>query len=384
MPIEFPCPQCGSTLRTPDGTTGKQAKCPQCQAVAVIPAASNPGAGDGENPFAKPAASPSESSNPFSAPGSGSSASSPFAAGYQDSANPYASPREAEAAVTTYHVGELVHRRLDFGDVAGTTWRIFSENFGMMLLGGLVMLGVLFGWNIISTIVTAIAQAALGIGPFANGGPGGPPAINDIGSLIGYIILQFVTGMVGIVVWAFLQAGMSLYMLDAPRGNPLQVGKIFTGGKYILRIFGFNFLTFLVIYGAVGIWFLIAVLAAQQNETRILVGVFGGGITVIALSVVLLMLGFTPLFIVDRNEGIFSAMKNSWQFMKGNFLVVFGLYIVMTLLCFLVTLFTCLIGYFGALPFLLLLQVMMYFMATGQPVVEQKKITRDNPAPDFS
>ena len=42
MPIEFRCSVCGKLLRVADGAAGKQAKCPACQAVQLIPGASSP------------------------------------------------------------------------------------------------------------------------------------------------------------------------------------------------------------------------------------------------------------------------------------------------------------------------------------------------------
>ena len=36
MPITFNCP-CGKTLRVPDDSAGKRAKCPACSAVVAIP-----------------------------------------------------------------------------------------------------------------------------------------------------------------------------------------------------------------------------------------------------------------------------------------------------------------------------------------------------------
>ena len=39
MPIEFNCPACQSRIRTPDGSAGKMARCPQCGAVATVPIA---------------------------------------------------------------------------------------------------------------------------------------------------------------------------------------------------------------------------------------------------------------------------------------------------------------------------------------------------------
>jgi hypothetical protein len=41
MPITFNCP-CGKTLRVPDSSAGKRAKCPLCSAVVAIPAPEPP------------------------------------------------------------------------------------------------------------------------------------------------------------------------------------------------------------------------------------------------------------------------------------------------------------------------------------------------------
>jgi hypothetical protein len=47
MPIEFRCSQCGKLLRTGDDTAGRQAQCPECEAIGTVP---TPPAGG--NPFA--------------------------------------------------------------------------------------------------------------------------------------------------------------------------------------------------------------------------------------------------------------------------------------------------------------------------------------------
>jgi hypothetical protein len=65
MAIEFRCPQCQRLLQTPDSTAGKQAKCPDCGAICVIPAASVPPPESG--PPIEPA--PGQEGSPF-APGS--------------------------------------------------------------------------------------------------------------------------------------------------------------------------------------------------------------------------------------------------------------------------------------------------------------------------
>jgi DNA-directed RNA polymerase subunit RPC12/RpoP len=96
MSIEFYCSGCQSKLRTPDGSAGKGARCPNCGNIELVPEASAPSAPPdpippvaegfpvhGDHESAKP-----NSGNPFSSlpqPGS----DNPFA-GRQASMNPYA------------------------------------------------------------------------------------------------------------------------------------------------------------------------------------------------------------------------------------------------------------------------------------------------------
>lgn len=42
MPIVFSCAQCQEPLRAPDGTEGRQVRCPGCQAIATVPAGTAP------------------------------------------------------------------------------------------------------------------------------------------------------------------------------------------------------------------------------------------------------------------------------------------------------------------------------------------------------
>lgn len=108
MPILFSCASCGRSLRTPDGSEGKQAKCPDCGALTRIPSPYEAGVSSGEPIQTEspskldPAAEASESDIPLAnaspfASTSGESLSpfadfsgpSPFAT---KEANPYAAP----------------------------------------------------------------------------------------------------------------------------------------------------------------------------------------------------------------------------------------------------------------------------------------------------
>ena len=42
MSISFDCHSCGRTMRAPDGSEGKRARCPSCQEVVTVPSADEP------------------------------------------------------------------------------------------------------------------------------------------------------------------------------------------------------------------------------------------------------------------------------------------------------------------------------------------------------
>lgn len=76
MPINFSCPGCSKTLRVADENAGKLARCPDCGAVATIPATSSP---------ADPAPI---TSTPISTPSSGISSGFPTTAPSVSDSNP--------------------------------------------------------------------------------------------------------------------------------------------------------------------------------------------------------------------------------------------------------------------------------------------------------
>jgi phage FluMu protein Com len=57
MSIEFRCPQCNRLLRTGDDTAGKQAKCPECGTITVVPDSQEPPATYGMPPSGMTASS---------------------------------------------------------------------------------------------------------------------------------------------------------------------------------------------------------------------------------------------------------------------------------------------------------------------------------------
>jgi hypothetical protein len=79
MPIEFRCNECGKLLRTDDETVGRQAQCPECGAISIVPSLTAPSEtppspfapSAGGNPFGiGPAADAENSDNSYQSPAS--------------------------------------------------------------------------------------------------------------------------------------------------------------------------------------------------------------------------------------------------------------------------------------------------------------------------
>lgn len=348
MPIEFNCTQCGNPLRTPDGTEGRQAKCPQCGAVMQIP-------------FAASAAP-----QPTPAPGP----ASPFApepqAGEQQGWNPYASPSIGgeSAQQRTGSVGELAPTRIDFNEVLGATWRIFRAQMGTCVIAGLVVIGLYIGLFFVAGVLGAIA--AIGQGPQFVPGPAGPPGApfavqtNPMAELLGNII-----GWLG---GAWIQMGVTVCFLKIARGQPASAGDLFTGSPFYSRG-----LVVMGIYTGVAV---AATLVGFVNNDAMTNGAADivGGIVSFILS---LFFALALPFIVDRNLSAGDALSKSMQFMDGNKLTLFGIELVTGIVGGLFCVFTCGIGILFFVPFVNLLPAVLYLQAAGQPTADVR------PAPAY-
>jgi len=105
MPIEFRCSGCQRTLRTPDDSAGKQARCPECGAIVLVPQGQGmPAASAATGPQTAPGFSgPGE--NPYRSP-SGYVFQSPFAAPISD-VQAYAASRLAGPATGLIVIGSI-------------------------------------------------------------------------------------------------------------------------------------------------------------------------------------------------------------------------------------------------------------------------------------
>lgn len=102
MSIDFPCSNCGRTLRTPDDTAGRQAQCPECRAMTTVPSAAAAG-GAAAGPAAPlPGGEGPRREEPSMSPFRPAKASSEPA-----TLNPYQSPEQSGVAPTPFGSDQL-------------------------------------------------------------------------------------------------------------------------------------------------------------------------------------------------------------------------------------------------------------------------------------
>ena len=321
MAIEFRCTQCSKLLRTGDDTAGKQAKCPGCGTVMTIPAGAA-GAGG--------ALPPLSNDNPFGAVGS----QPPFPA---DSGNPYQSPNPFATIGAIPSHGAIVPGTLDLGDVLGRTWTLYKADFGMCLAAALIVLVLNIGANMVSNFV-----------PIA-----GP---------IACLLFQ---------IW--IEIGLALFFLKKARGQHVEIVEVFAGWPYFGKVLLATLLIVAIVFGIVLVCVapLALVGVAISKDMAVVLGVAGGLVAAVLICYVSLMLSQFRYLILDRNMGVIESLKTSKDLMEGNKLTLFLIGLVAGVAAVLLSILTCGIGYLIVLPYLAMMNAVIYLTITSQLTAEQ-------------
>lgn len=360
MAIEFRCPQCSALLRTPDETAGKKAKCPQCGTIADIPASPEPPREAAAIPRAELPSAGWSADNPFGdRTGPAAAAQSPF-----ETANPYAPPplHEPSPLGAAQGAGPLQATPIGFEELFRRTWQFFSPNFGPCALVGLVMLGLLIGFQAVSMAMGFAAQAS------------GEPVL--------VIVFQGMNQLLSFLLQTWLNMGIAYVGIRLVRTGQVQVSDFFAIGPYYLRGLGMTLLIALLAFGAVVICLLpaLAVLLAQggpdgvrAEPIPIIVAISLGVLAaVVAVTWIMLQAYLGYPFIVERNMGVFEALRHSDLYMRGNKLVMFAVLLLVAMASGLFTCATCYVGIIFVYPYGGVLTAVAYLTATGQFRIEPK------------
>ena len=321
MPIEFHCPTCQKRLRTPDGTEGRQATCPGCEAVCTIPTVS----------------------------GSGAAMASQRPPGLE-SINPYAAPSaESEIgdrrSIGTMEPRPLQHCRISLTEVLSESWRQFRNN-----LGGMALFGVAVIAPFIAVMVVAAGLLLAMKGEFSE-------------TEFNVILLPFN------FVWSIAVLYSSVRMgLNSSRGiQPVLQGTI-SFGHHIGRIVLFMVVMMLIYLACFGV---LGAVAAVMGMFGGFIGLMIAIVMSFILAILLLFYFFiplviTPFFIVDYDHDLWTSMQLSRQYMKQNVGQTFLLYMITAVGSIPVMIFTLYLGVILVMPFMALMFAQIYMFSTGQ------------------
>ena len=329
MPVEFPCPECNQLLRTPDESAGQKAKCPMCSAVVDVPMETAP--------TQETAPPPPPSFTPPPTPSSD---------------NPYAAPNAGPPKTTLTDFGvELTPSIIDFGTILNRSWTIFTSNFGILLLFGVVLIAIGFVGNFVGmpfAILPVLAPDNVAV----------------------MIVAQILQQVAGLVVGAAVMAVAIKFIMAFLRGHNEPFSAAFQIWPVVLPSMGVQLLLMLFILvlaaGVIGIPAGIAFLVTQQPEPATIAAFIGMMFFIPIYFAVLLRYALTQFLVVDQGQGVMESLRESARFTAGNKMTILGIFFVMGLGSIVVMIFTCFIGIIAVYPFGVLTTAMIYVCSTNQ------------------
>ena len=332
MPIEFRCTGCQQQLRVPDESAGKNAKCPKCGAVVVVPSALGapfPGlaspAPQPQPQFPVSPPVPPPGSSPFGdSPGLGAN---PFGqtakplGGGGGAPNPYASP-QAAAYQPQFATpgGPIVNQQVSVEQIFNYAWQIWQVN-----------LGLLVGVTLVAAVITNGASYLMQGAEFALRENDAPEAA---------IAVSLLNSALGVVIQTFLGIGQTQIMLKLVRRQPAEFSELFSGGPMFLPMLGFN-----ILYGlAIGLGFVLLIVP----------------------GIILLLMWWPAYYLVlERKAGVIESFSVVTTVTQNNW----GTAFVMALLSFGIMVLGCLalcIGVLFAAPLVSVMWATAYLMMSGQ------------------
>ena len=317
MPIEFQCPSCNHRLRVPDEAAGKQAQCPECQAINSVPM-------EPANPL------PDRNlPSPFSDEQYASLSTA------TTSENPFATP----AMTNDYQTGALnqvapwPNPKLQAAYSVSSAWNLFRRH-------ALIMIGAFVLVYIMQQVLEAIQQQTM-IALSFGGGP------QDPAETAVFAAAMFCVMVLRLFVQTFFSVGLVRINLEIARGRTPKFGLLVSGGPWLLRC-----------AGATVLYWLMVILA---SIALIVPGVYLG-------------MKFWPYmhFIVDKDCTIREAFSRSSVATQHNMgetlimmLIAVGLFILgLLMLC---------LGLFVTMPIIGLAWTIGYLMITAQPFYQANR-----------
>jgi DNA-directed RNA polymerase subunit RPC12/RpoP len=333
MAIEFRCASCQQLLRVSDDSAGKNARCPKCSSLVLVPAAGvatpelpaglppaplapvppappKPPAGPPAWQFGDPAQPSGGAGNPFS-PSSSAAAPNPYAA---------SAPAWQPQMPMPHASGAIVPQRVGVDPIFNYAWQVWKQNLGLLAGTTLVVLLISapidFATNFIETMLRRDGDdAAAGL-------------VGLLGSILGFL------------VDTYLGIGQALIALKLARGQRAEFGDLFSGGSRYLPVLGGSLLGGIV----AGVAFLLCIVPG-----------------------VILCLMFWPFYylVVDNKYGVMDSFGVANKITEGNWGTAFLLWLLSIVIGLCGFLALC-VGIIFAIPLITMLWTTAYLMMSGQ------------------
>lgn len=339
MTIEFRCPNCEKKLKTGDDKAGRVAKCPQCGSSVTVPA----NAASAEEDFEEFPAFDDFDAGPqpplrTKRSRTATQVACPMCGAANDAASDrcYACGEELPVSGETTSVARPGRGLLDIGQALSDGWAVFRDQ-----LGGLLALCIVTFFVMVAAVIPVYMLFFGGLVAIiaAGGGPNAQPP------LVLFALLQIVfMVLLQIVIW-FFSIGFTRALLLLVRRKELNVGAIFSGGRYYWLMFLNSFVVFLITQGPN--------LIGQVLQQA---GVQGGGGPLAAVGLVLILFSVAisavvypciwpyTYLIVDERSGVMTGLdplKKALQITPGSRLASFALFLLLGVINFVGVLALC-------------------------------------------
>jgi hypothetical protein len=323
MPIEFRCPACQQQLRVPDESAGKNAKCPKCGTIAVIPSANFETASPPPFPPLPPPPPsqpppPPPSSFPFGdaqSPGG----RNPFAdqTPPPPSLNPYASPAAAyQPTALELPSGAVGNQRVEVGHIWNYAWQVWQSN-----------LGLLVGMTLLVAVITGPLRAVVRY--LERNDPRNELALLALAGSILVMVLNIYLGI-----------GQAQIALKLARRQPASISDLFGGARRFFPVLG-----------------LVILLGFAVTA----------GLFLCIVPGVLLLIMFWPSYylVIDERATLFETFALAYNITEGNRVTTFLLWLLSVAVIILGLLAAC-VGVLFAAPLVAMVWATAYLMMSGQ------------------
>jgi len=337
MAIPFTCPACNASFRVKEEMAGRKGKCPKCGAGVVVPHSGPPDAvqaADPPTPLARPRP-PVEERVAASAP-----ADEPVPDRY--GADEHWDREERPYQTEAPDLERLRDYRIDMGEwYRYSGGRHNSAFMGPMIGFFFIMWAVTFAMMMLSMVF--------------------------IGYLGFFLLLPQ------------LAAGPTIVCLRQLKGQEWKFGDFFGGFKYYWTTLAIELLAGLMQLVTLAPGFILLIIAKQITDAMDIGPnpIFGFsalaiiGISIAATVYVWFRLNvFARQIMIETQCGPIAAYKGSWRLTRGHFWGLFGSFMLMLFLVYLIAFVTCGIGLLFALPRGLLFWNAAYLLITGRKPVE--------------